>query len=68
MDNFTREELQELRSRADCLAANSSLGTYWRIAYLELAAAADRLDAMMARDDQTRDMLAVRRPVWPSPP
>lgn len=65
MDNFTREELQDLRQRAAFEATNNSHGDsfmYRKIAYLELAAAADRLDAMLARDE-----LANQNPqVWPS--
>lgn len=66
MDNLSREELQDLRSRAEFAATNGGLNKYWQIAYLELAAAADRLDAMMARDELANAALAARGPVWPS--
>ena len=45
--DFEREELQELRERADVnsVCANS----HWQRAYERLADAADTLDGMMAR-------------------
>jgi len=52
MAEFTREELQSIRKKA---IANAKLEqgvffNYWASAYRELAYAADRLDAMKARD------------------
>lgn len=46
---WTREELSEIRSRAELEASVSGNTLTWRHACLNLAAAADRLDAMTAR-------------------
>jgi len=48
-DGFTREELQELKTRAVQMADIEGLNFYWQRAYIRLADAADHLDAMMAR-------------------
>jgi hypothetical protein len=62
MDNFTREELQDLRSRAEFASTDATANIFTKIAYLELAAAADRLDAMLARNE-----LANQNPaLWPT--
>lgn len=48
MKHFTREELQDIRDKAhDC--ADDVKCICWKRAYLALADAADRLDAMEAR-------------------
>ena len=46
--NFTREELQDIRSRAED-AGSTVPNWHWRAAYNDLAQAADHLDAMIAR-------------------
>ena len=47
---FTRDELQDIRSRSNVLADwNSSNNRDWKRAYESLAKAADHLDAMLAR-------------------
>lgn len=45
--DFTRKELQTIRRRAEACAFVVS--ERWKIAYADLAGAADCLDAMMAR-------------------
>ena len=53
---FGRRELRPLRERAETYANAPGLPWGWRQAYLDLVLAADRLDAMMARqlhDDAT---------------
>ncbi len=50
MSNFTRDELQDICLRAQ-EHANVVKNTNWIDAYGDLAAAADRLDAMEARTE-----------------
>lgn len=53
MDNtedFTREELQEIRAKA-VNNAEAVANNHWKRAYKQLADATDRLDAMMARTE-----------------
>lgn len=45
---FTREKLQEIREKALESEINVQ-NPFWKDAYLDLAKAADRLDAMIAR-------------------
>lgn len=49
MPPFTREELCNLGLRANHMANVEGINPVWRRAYLQLADAADRLDAMVAR-------------------
>lgn len=46
---FTREELCDIRDRAEELSKQTSIHPAWSRAYLALADAADRLDAAIAR-------------------
>lgn len=46
---FTRDELQEIAKRALEMSNTSHMNSAWERAYIALADAADRLDAMMAR-------------------
>jgi hypothetical protein len=48
MNPFTREELIDIRQKATKLCENDT-DPFWIEAYFELAMAADRLDAMIAR-------------------
>ena len=48
MEEFTREELQNIRERA-IQCTNDVKNIHWIGAYGDLAAAADKLDAMEAR-------------------
>jgi hypothetical protein len=48
---FGRAELQEMRSRALDVARVSHADPMWKLAYYEMALAADRLDAMIARTE-----------------
>jgi len=49
-NDFTREELQDLRDKA-VMNAERVASNHWRQAYKLLAGAADRLDAMEARTE-----------------
>lgn len=49
---FTREELQEIRMKADDAASVYQVDTSWKRAYLRLADAATILDAFMARREE----------------
>ena len=49
MKDFNRDELIEMRDKAEDLATEEHLNETWRRAYLALADAADHLDAMWAR-------------------
>jgi len=50
-NTFEREELQGIRDRAENIAG--TVANYgWKRAYIELADAADRLDAMEARTEE----------------
>lgn len=49
---FSRDELIELRKRAEDMAQIEGLNPHWMRAYLQLADAADRLDAMIARTQE----------------
>ena len=49
MKDFSRDELIEIRDKAEDLATEEHLNETWRRAYLALADAADHLDAMWAR-------------------
>jgi len=46
---FKREELQQIRQRADRIAGDYQISTVWTRAYQALADAANTLDAMFAR-------------------
>ena len=48
---FCRAELQELLSRALDMSRVHHTNPMWKLAYYELAQAADRLDAMIARTE-----------------
>ena len=48
---FERHELIELREKAQHYAAIKNLNPDWQRAYLGLADAADRIDAMIARTE-----------------
>ena len=47
--SFEREELQEIRRRAEESADIEGLNPRWRRAYLQLSDAANLVDAIMAR-------------------
>ena len=51
MKDFTREELQNLRIKAEDSAGVYHLNTSWKRAYLRLADAATTLDAFIARTE-----------------
>ena len=51
MKNFTREELQDLRIKAEDNAGVYQVNTSWKRAYLRLADAASTLDAFIARTE-----------------
>jgi len=52
--DFEREELQEIRDRA--IRITKTVGNdHWRQALKQLAGAADRLDAMIARTEDKED-------------
>lgn len=53
---WTREELSEIRSRAELEAAISGCSAPWIQACLTLASAADRLDAMTARIESGEEL------------
>jgi len=67
VDYFTREELQDLRHRAEFEAANDLSNKFRQIAYLEFAAAADKLDSLLARDMLDNASLAARSLGCPPP-
>jgi hypothetical protein len=46
---FTREELCDIRDRAEQVSQQASLHPFWSRAYVALADAADALDAALAR-------------------
>jgi hypothetical protein len=48
MEDFEREELQDIRDKA-VISAEGVPNNHWQRAYKQLADAADKLDAMMAR-------------------
>ena len=48
--DFGREELQEIRDRAICITKTVG-NNHWKRALKQLADAADRLDAMIARTE-----------------
>lgn len=52
---FSREELIELRGRAEKEAQIEGINETWKRAYLALADAADHLDAMEARTEAKVD-------------
>lgn len=62
--NFSREDLQDIRATAETLGENPHANLQERIAYLDLASAADRVDAMLART--TLDAQAPSNPDWPT--
>ena len=49
MQPFTRDELIDIRDRAEEMSRQASIHAAWSRAYLALADAADRLDAIVAR-------------------
>jgi len=51
MKDFNRKELSGIIDLAQAQAGINGLNTLWQNAYLEMARAADRLDAMMARSE-----------------
>ena len=51
MKEFTREELQEICSRAD-ERSDEVKNEFWKEAYFKLAIAANTLDAMEARTEE----------------
>lgn len=55
MEPFSRAELQRIRSRAVEIAETELLGLVWLRAYIDLADAADHLDAMIARSKTSAD-------------
>lgn len=64
---FTREELQDIRDRAEQQVDVPGLSRQDQIAYLELASAADRVDATLARTQF--DLARVKTSGdWPSGP
>ncbi len=62
--NFSREDLQDIRATAEALVGNRYVNAQERIAYLDLASAADRVDAMLART--TLDAQAPSSGAWPT--
>ncbi|NOY60306.1 MAG: hypothetical protein GXO75_15460 [Calditrichaeota bacterium] len=54
LKDFTREELSEIETRALTLASIEGLNWAWQRAYLELADACNKLDAMIARSSAVR--------------
>lgn len=48
-DIFTREELVDIKNRAQRMSTCRELSPHWRRAYEALALAADHMDAMEAR-------------------
>ena len=46
---FGRQELQDIRERADEMSATDGMNAHWVRAYDALADAANNLDAMLAR-------------------
>ncbi len=50
--DFDRQELQNIRVRADTMATDVVTNVQWKKAYLDLAAAADNLDARIARTEE----------------
>ncbi len=52
MKEFEREELQDIRAKAE-ENAEAVANNHWKRAYKQLADAADRLDAMEARSEET---------------
>ena len=66
MSNFSREELQDLRSKALVQSEIGGLNTSWKRAYIRFADAADHLDAMIARTESYKvDVMEVLE--WPHP-
>ncbi len=51
---FSREELQEIKTRASKLAEVKGTNPSWVRAYLRLADAADGLDANLARSEERK--------------
>lgn len=59
MEDFTREELQGIEQRAAGMA-NKDINPFWRRAYLNLADACDRIDAMTARTEDRNGMETIK--------
>ncbi len=59
---WTREELTEIRERAELEASIQGNGEKWRHACLGLAAAADHLDAMTARIEAGQEVAILQHP------
>jgi len=53
--SFEREELWDIRARANDHAKTTGLNPDWRRTYEALASAADHLDAMIARTEDVVD-------------
>ena len=51
-EDFTRDELMELRDKAKELSRESHVSELWKRAYIALEDAADKLDAMIARSTE----------------
>jgi hypothetical protein len=51
MDNLTREELQDIRARAEIQAGCPGLSKCAQAALYQLMVAADTVDAQMAREE-----------------
>ena len=68
--NFTREELIDLRDRSLAMSRLPCANPNWNRAFEDLAAAADRLDAMFARAalQTVEQKQQPTRPSWPSGP
>lgn len=49
---FSREELWDIRDRAEDMASIKSLNSGWKRIYLNLADAANSLDAFIARTEE----------------
>ena len=52
---FTREELQDIRERAIRMVSEKATNIHWAHTYINLANAADHLDAMIARSTERID-------------
>lgn len=59
---WSREELQEIRDRADFEGSIQGNNQKWQHACFDLASAADRLDAMTARIEQGKEVAILPRP------
>lgn len=64
---FKREELQQLRQRAEDEAKVGGLNPQWKRAYLRLSSALDHLDAMIARIEEgnkRRSKMDTKNRLW----